>query len=108
MMSAKGHILPGASTFLLPVMSLEVPTPPMPDSAIPPPISDPLLSRNLIAYLASRVCSGTAMTMLRAAIAWHVFALTNSAFHLGLIGLVQFYSALEQTLLGGAPTHRPQ
>ena len=74
----------------------------MPDSEIPPPISEPLLSRNLIAYLVSRVCSGTAMTMLRAAIAWHVFALTNSAFHLGLIGLVQFIPALTLTLLGGA------
>jgi MFS family permease len=60
------------------------------------------LTRNLLAYLASRFCSATAMTMLRAAIAWHVFALTNSAFHLGLIGLVQFLPALGLTLLGGA------
>ena len=34
------------------------------------------------------------MTMLRAGVAWHVFALTGSAFHLGLIGLVQFLPAL--------------
>src|SRR5262245_45293415 len=61
-----------------------------------------LLSRNLIFYLGSRFCSGTAMTMLRAAIAWHVYTLTNSAFHLGLIGLVQFVPALTLTLLGGA------
>src|SRR5262245_8365534 len=61
-----------------------------------------LWDRNLAAYLGSRFCSGTAMTMLRAAIAWHVFALTNSAFHLGLIGLVQFVPALALTLLGGA------
>jgi MFS family permease len=61
-----------------------------------------LLSRNLIFYLGSRFCSGTAMTMLRAAIAWHVFALTGSAFQLGLIGLVQFIPALGLTLLGGA------
>jgi hypothetical protein len=53
-------------------------------------VREALLSRNLIFYLGSRFCSGTAMTMLRAAIAWHVYALTNSAFHLGLIGLVQF------------------
>jgi MFS family permease len=52
-------------------------------------------------YLASRFCSGTAMTMLRAAIAWHVFALTGSAFHLGLIGLVQFLPALGLSLVGG-------
>jgi MFS family permease len=61
-----------------------------------------LLSRNLISYLGSRFCSGTAMTMLRAAIAWHVYALTGSAFHLGLIGVVQFLPALGLTLLGGA------
>jgi MFS family permease len=61
-----------------------------------------LLSRNLVSYLVSRFCSGTAMMMLRAAIAWHVFALTQSAFHLGLIGLVQFAPALGLTLLGGA------
>lgn len=42
------------------------------------------------------------MTMLRAAIAWHVFALTGSAFHLGLIGVVQFIPALTLTLVGGA------
>jgi len=53
-------------------------------------------------YLASRFCSGSAMTMLRAAIAWHVFAVTGSAFHLGLIGLVQFIPALGLTLFGGA------
>src|SRR5215471_9424692 len=62
----------------------------------------PLLTRNLVFYLGSRFCSGAAMTMLRAAIAWHVFALTHSAFHLGLIGLVQFVPALGLTLLGGA------
>src|SRR5262249_4168560 len=60
-----------------------------------------LLSRNLVFYLGSRFCSGTAMTMLRAAIAWHVYALTNSAFHLGLIGVVQFLPALGLTLIGG-------
>jgi MFS family permease len=66
-----------------------------------PSLRRTLLSRNLLSYLGSRVCSGTAMTMLRAAIAWHVFALTHSAFHLGLIGLVQFLPALGLTLLGG-------
>jgi MFS family permease len=61
-----------------------------------------LLSRNLIAYLASRFCAATAMMMLRAGVAWHVFALTGSAFHLGLVGLVQFLPALSLMLLGGA------
>ena len=53
-------------------------------------------------YLVSRFCSGTAMTMFRAAVLWHVFDLSHSAFHLGLIGLVQFIPALGLTLVGGA------
>jgi MFS family permease len=61
-----------------------------------------MLSRNLVAYLVSRFCSASAMTMLRAAIAWHVFKLTGSAFHLGLIGLVQFASGFSLMLVGGA------
>jgi MFS family permease len=60
------------------------------------------VSANLLVYLGSRFCAGTAMTMLRAGIAWHVFALTGSAFHLGLIGLVQFVPVLALTLVGGA------
>ena len=60
------------------------------------------LSRDFWLYLASRFCSATAMMMLRAAIAWHVFALSHSAFHLGLIGLVQFVPVLCLMLLGGA------
>ena len=41
-------------------------------------------------------------TLLRAAVAWHVFEISGSAFHLGLIGLVQFVPALALTLVGGA------
>ncbi len=65
-------------------------------------MTEELVSRNLSAYLASRFCSAMAMTMLRAAIAWHVFDLSGSAFHLGLVGLVQFLPALFLTLVGGA------
>src|SRR5207247_932531 len=52
------------------------------------------LPRDFRLYLVSRFCTGTAMTMLRAAISWHVFALTGSAFHLALVGLVQFIPAV--------------
>jgi MFS family permease len=61
-----------------------------------------LLSRNLIAYLGSRFCAASAMTLLRAGIAWHVFALTHSPFHLGLVGLLQFLPAFGLMLVGGA------
>lgn len=61
-----------------------------------------VLTRTIVVYLGSRFTVGTAMMMLRAAIAWHVFALTHSAFHLGLIGLVQFLPAFALTLVAGA------
>jgi len=61
-----------------------------------------MYSRDFVLYLLSRVCSATAMTMLRAAILWHVFALSHSAFHLGLIGIVQFVPAAVLSLVGGA------
>jgi MFS family permease len=53
-------------------------------------------------YLASRFCSAAGMMMLRAAVAWHVYALSHSAFHLGLIGLVQFVPVVSLMLIGGA------
>ncbi len=58
--------------------------------------------RHFWLYLVGRFCAGTAMTLLRAAVAWHVFALTHSAFHLGLVGLVQFMPALALSLVAGA------
>jgi MFS family permease len=61
-----------------------------------------LFTRNLLAYLGSRFCAASAMTMLRAGVAWHVFALTGSAFHLGMVGLVQFLPTPAFMLLGGA------
>src|SRR5499426_4026091 len=57
-------------------------------------------------YLASRFASATAMMMLRAAVAWHVYTLSHTAFHLGLIGLVQFVPALALTLVGGVLADR--
>ncbi len=59
-------------------------------------------SRDFWLYLVSRLCSATAMTMLRAGIAWHVYALSHSPFHLGLIGFVQFVPVLCLMLVGGA------
>jgi len=61
-----------------------------------------MFQRDLRYYLASRFSSGMAMTMMRAAILWHVFAMSGSAFHLGLIGLVQFLPAPVFMLIGGA------
>jgi MFS family permease len=64
--------------------------------------ADARIPRSFWIYLASRFCAATAMTLLRAAIAWHVFDVSKSAFHLGLVGLVQFVPAISLTLIGGA------
>jgi len=61
-----------------------------------------VLSRNLVAYLFGRFCAGTATMLLRAAILWHVFELSHSAFQLGVVGIVQFVPALGLMLVGGA------
>lgn len=56
-------------------------------------------------FLASRFFSGTATTLLRAAIAWHVKHLApegEAAFYLGLLGLVQFLPVMPFSLVAGA------
>lgn len=60
------------------------------------------MSLDFYLYLASRFCSASAGTLLRAALAWHVFELTHSPFHLGLVGIVQFVPQLLLLLVGGA------
>ena len=67
-----------------------------------PLMQDTRIPNGFWVYLGSRFCSATAMTLLRAAVAWHVFELSHSAFHLGLVGLVQFVPVLALTLVGGA------
>jgi MFS family permease len=52
--------------------------------------------------VASRFFSGVALTLLRAAVAWQVYEISGSAFHLGMIGLAQFLPALVLNLIGGA------
>jgi MFS family permease len=53
-----------------------------------------------------RVSSNTANQMLAVAVGWQVYALTNSALHLGLIGLVQFMPPLLLMLLAGQVADR--
>jgi hypothetical protein len=54
---------------------------------------------NLVAFVASRYLGGVAMTLLRATFAWQIYALTGSAFYLGLIGLIQFIPTLALSLV---------
>jgi MFS family permease len=55
----------------------------------------------LVLFVASRFFAGAATTLLRATFAWQVYAITGSAFHLGLMGLAQFVPTLALSLLGG-------
>jgi len=49
----------------------------------------------------TRVASTTATQMLAVVVGWHVYELTDSALHLGLIGLVQFLPPLLLLLVAG-------
>jgi MFS family permease len=68
----------------------------------PPTVGRALRERNLVWFVASRFFSGMAMTLLRATFAWQIFAITGSAFHLGLVGLVQFLPNFILSLVAGA------
>jgi MFS family permease len=57
---------------------------------------------NFAAYAAARLASAVAMTMLNAAILYHVYQLTGSAYQLAFIGLARFLPSLGLTLVGGA------
>jgi MFS family permease len=61
-----------------------------------------MFPRDFWLYLASRFASAAAMMLLRASVAWHVYDLSQSAFHLGLIGFVQFLPIPTLMLVGGA------
>ena len=61
-----------------------------------------MIPRSFWIYLGSRFCAATAMTLLRATVLLHVWDLTKSELHLGLIGISQFVPALTLTLVGGA------
>lgn len=66
------------------------------------PTLEVLSSSNIRFFVASRFFSAAATTLLRATIAWHVFEATQSAFYLGLIGVIQFLPVLPMSLIGGA------
>jgi hypothetical protein len=54
----------------------------------------------------ARLCSTIGYQMLAVAIGWQVYQITNSAFDLGLVGLIQFVPAVVLTLLIGHAADR--
>src|SRR5215471_4949177 len=63
--------------------------------SLPVDPSTPLFRvRSFTLLFTTRVASTTAFQMLSVVVGWHVYELTNSALHLGLIGLAQFIAPL--------------
>ena len=65
-----------------------------------------LRNRNLFLFLAARFCSAMALMMFSVAVGWQVYALTGSAFALGMVGLAQFLPAFLLSLPGGLAADR--
>jgi MFS family permease len=61
-----------------------------------------LRDSNLCWYVTSRFISSVAMLLVRSSLQWQIFEQTGSAFHLGLIGAVQFVPVLLLSPLAGA------
>ncbi|HTO05634.1 MAG TPA: MFS transporter [Myxococcota bacterium] len=53
-------------------------------------------------FALSRFFSGTAMTLLGSAVAWHVYGLTHQPAQLGIVGLIRFLPSLLFSLPAGA------
>ena len=69
------------------------PTPAVPDSI--------LRHRPFVLYWSARTCAAMGYQMLGVAVAWQMYALTGSAFDLGLVGLMQFLPAAAFMLVAG-------
>src|SRR5215469_16083457 len=54
----------------------------------------------------ARLASTTGYQMLALTIGWQIYEITNSAFDLGLVGLIQFVPAVVLTLLIGHAADR--
>jgi MFS family permease len=70
------------------------------------PHGSPIANRDFRAFLAARAMASLSSLMLTVAVGWHVYALTGSAFALGMVGLAQFLPALLLALPGGLAADR--
>ncbi len=72
-----------------------------------PSKSDTLLSnRPFLLFWTARVFSAIAFQVSAVAVGWQVYALTGSAFNLGMLGLVQFLPMVVLTLAAGHAADR--
>ena len=63
-------------------------------------------SQPLLLFLFGRIGSSIAFQMLGVAVGWQMYALTSSAWYLGLVGLAQFLPMLLLTLVAGQTADR--
>lgn len=61
----------------------------------------PLNNKPLVLFLLARVSSSVAFQMLGVAVGWQMYAITGSAWYLGLVGLAQFLPMFLLTLAVG-------
>ena len=66
-----------------------------------PQSADLFRHRTFLLYFSGRLFSNFSRQIVAVAVGWQVYLLTNSAFHLGMVGLVQFLPALLLTFHGG-------
>ena len=64
------------------------------------------LARPLVLFLFGRMGSSIAFQMLGVAVGWQMYAITSSAWYLGLVGLAQFLPMVLLTLLAGQVADR--
>jgi hypothetical protein len=75
----------------------------------PPDVAPPVRvarSRAFQRFWCARVLSSLSFQMLAVAMGWHIYALTRSAFALGLVGLAQFLPMFTLTLVVGQVADR--
>jgi len=60
-----------------------------------------LKHRAFVAFWLARTCSSFGFQMFSVAISWQIYALTNSAMALGIIGLMQFLPSVLLALPAG-------
>ena len=71
-----------------------------------PEIKELLHNRSLLLFWSGRVASTVGNQMLAVAVGWQIYALTNSPFYLGLVGLAQFLPMFLLTLIVGQAADR--
>jgi len=74
-----------------------------PIAAVPDSI---LRHRPFVLYWSARTCAALGYQMLGVAVAWQIYALTGSAFDLGLVGLMQFLPSAAFMLVAGQVADR--